>query len=458
MPAGAQTIALDPLEPEVQAIGRELHERLGRRFRGPAARLDNAMLEMTGGDSETRAALLRFVDVYPACRGARDVAGHLVEHLAAVRGGPASVRSVVRLARTPVRRGLALPAAVGVRRMARRFIIGADASAALPYLERLWQRGVAASVDLLGEMTVTEEEADRYAARCADTLEMLADAARAWPANAILDRDGAGALPRANLSVKVSALTPRLHRAAPEVGAEDAARRLRPLLRLAREAGAHLHLDMEQLDTRETTLECALGLLAEPEFAEGPSAGVVLQAYLVDSQDGLEELLGWADGHARAVPLTIRLVKGAYWDHEVATARQNGWEPPVWTRKEECDASFERLTRRLLAARPAIRVAIASHNLRSLAQAIATSRSLGAADSELELQVLHGLGDTIADAAAGMGLRVRAYSPVGDLVSGMGYLVRRLLENSSNQSFLHHQAEGAPVDELLAPPTTGAAA
>ena len=151
-------------------------------------------------------------------------------------------------------------------------------------------------------------------------------------------------------------------------------------------------------------------------------------------------------------PLQIRLVKGAYWDHELVEARQHGWSVPVFEVKADCDRNFEALTRRLLEARPVVRVAIASHNLRSVAHAIALSRVLGAEDRDLELQVLRGLGDELQDALASKGFRVRTYCPVGDLVAGMAYLVRRLLENTSNDSFLMRMSEGDSLDALLAPP------
>jgi RHH-type proline utilization regulon transcriptional repressor/proline dehydrogenase/delta 1-pyrroline-5-carboxylate dehydrogenase len=124
----------------------------------------------------------------------------------------------------------------------------------------------------------------------------------------------------------------------------------------------------------------------------------------------------------------------------------------VFERKADCDRNFEQLTRRLVDARPLVRVAVASHNLRSVAHAIAYNRAAGAPDGDLELQVLRGLGDELQQALASAGFRVRAYCPVGELVAGMAYLVRRLLENTSNESFLHEQARGASVDELLAPP------
>lgn len=208
---------------------------------------------------------------------------------------------------------------------------------------------------------------------------------------------------------------------------------------------------MESLDSREAVLELVLALLAEPEFAGGPSAGIVLQAYLTDSPETLDRVLAWTGAVEREPPLVVRLVKGAYWDHEVVEARQHGWAPPVFEVKAECDRNFERLTQRLLDARPALRVAIASHNLRSVAHAIAYDELAGR-PHELELQILRGLGDDLGTALAARGQRVRAYCPVGDLVAGMAYLVRRLLENTANDSFLADQARGAPLEELLAAP------
>jgi RHH-type proline utilization regulon transcriptional repressor/proline dehydrogenase/delta 1-pyrroline-5-carboxylate dehydrogenase len=316
----------------------------------------------------------------------------------------------------------------------------------------MWRDGIAASLDLLGEATVTQEEADRYAERCAGALRALVRAYDGLPERELLERDSIGPLERANLSVKVSALTPLMRPEAPELGRDDAARRLRPLLALARDEGAHLHVDMESVDSLETTFELVLELLSEDEFADGPSAGVVLQAYLRDSRAHCERLLEWATSSSRRPPLVVRLVKGAYWDHEVVEARQHGWSPPVFTDKHECDRNFEELTRWLLDARPAVRVAVGSHNLRSVAHAIAYNRATGGEDRDLELQVLRGLGDDLAAALAASGLRVRAYCPVGELVAGMAYLVRRLLENTSNESFLHEQSRGVPLEELLAAP------
>ena len=434
-------------------VGRSLEPERGSGARGPLRLVDERAMKLAAGDRELRAALFRLVDVTPASRSLDDLGRHLAGFLEEVPERPASLEAAMRVAHTRAGRvALGAATAAGVRHMARRFIVGESPKDAASELERMWRDGVAASLDLLGEATVTDAEADRYAQRCLDTLGELADAAAGWSSRPHLERDSAGSIPRANLSVKVSALTPRLHPEAPQVGLADAGERLRPILRRARELDAHLHIDMEELDALETTLELVLGLIAEDEFAAGPSAGLVLQAYLKESPAQLDRILEWASSAPRAQPLVVRLVKGAYWDREVAEAGRHGWHTPVFTDKRECDRNFEALTRRLLDARPAVRVAIGSHNLRSVSHAIAYNRLRGAADGELELQTLRGLGDELASQLAAEGFRVRVYCPVGDLVAGMAYLVRRLLENTSNESFLYEQARGVPLEELLAQP------
>jgi RHH-type proline utilization regulon transcriptional repressor/proline dehydrogenase/delta 1-pyrroline-5-carboxylate dehydrogenase len=441
------------IEAELRQIGTELYRAFPAASRQPLRALDARAMDLAASDRELRAALFRFVDVAPACRSLDDLARHLIGYLEEVPQTPPPISAAMRISHTRAgRTALGAAAAGGVRHMAHRFIVGETPEAALGTLRKLWESGVASSVDLLGEATVTEAEANRYAARCADAVARLSAATPSWPGRQILEADSVGPLPRANVCVKVSALTPLLRPDAPERGRLDAARRLRPLLAAARDSGAHLHIDMESLDSREAVLDLVLDLLDEEEFRQGPSAGLVLQAYLRDSPDLLAQIIGWARATPRTPPLTVRLVKGAYWDHELVQARQHGWEVPVFTDKHECDRNFETLTRELLAARPALRVAIASHNLRSVAHAIACNRVAGSPDSDLELQVLRGLGDELQHALATRGFRVRTYCPVGDLVAGMAYLVRRLLENTSNEGFLSEHARGVPVEQLLAAP------
>src|SRR5919202_750728 len=425
---------------EERALEAELFEvgsRLARDMpvqRNPLKAMDDKAMDLAAQDAELKAALFRFVDVVPACRSLEDLSRHLVGFLREVEEPPQPIAVAMKMGNTRAgRRALGLAAAAGVRHMAHRFIVGEDPRAALGVLRDLWKDGVASSVDLLGEATVTQAEAQRYADRCANALDTIVAAAARWPERPQLERDSAGTLPRANLSVKVSALTPLLRPDAPERGQRDAADRLRPLLRSARDLDAHLHIDMESMDSRDAVLELILSLLGEDDFHGGPSAGLVLQGYLRDSPQTLDTILDWLGRVPRAQPLTIRLVKGAYWDHELVEARQHGWPTPVFENKADTDANFERLTRRLLDARPAVRVAVASHNLRSVSHAIAYGRLAGGEDADLELQVLRGLGDDLQHALAARGLRVRTYCPVGDLVAGMAYLVRRLLENTSNE-------------------------
>ncbi len=442
-----------PSEREIMEVGSELVANLAPATHSPLRAADERAIDLTSHDASLRAALFRFVDVVPACRSLDDLASHLVGFLGELehRGVPIDV--ALKMGNTRAgRAALGSAAAAGVHHVAHRFIAAENPHEAAGILQALWRRDVATSVDLLGEATVTAAEADRYATRCGQALEVLAETYAKLPSRPALEADSLGPVPRANLSVKVSALTPLLRPEAPELGQRDAAPRLLGLLRKAKECDAHLHVDMESFDSREAVTELVLSLLSKPEFSEGPSVGLVLQAYLRDSPELWERIFAWARSANRARPLVVRLVKGAYWDHEVVQARQHGWSSPVFEDKHECDRNFEALTLALLEGRPHVRPAIASHNIRSVAHAIVADRELGAEPHDLEFQVLRGLGDELQQALVRTGQRVRTYCPVGDLVAGMAYLVRRLLENTSNESFLAEQARGLPLEELLAAP------
>jgi proline dehydrogenase len=246
------------LERELFEVGRRLAAALPTT-RNPLKVLDDKAMDLASSDAELKAALFRFVDVVPACRNLDDLARHLTAFLEDVGEPPPPVGVALKMGNSKAgRRALGMAAASGVKHMAHRFIVGEDPKAALGDLKDLWKDGVASSVDLLGEATVTQAEAQRYADRCADALDTISRAASSWPAREQLERDSVGVLPRANLSVKVSALTPLLRPDAPERGKRDAADRLRPLLRRAHERGAHLHIDMESMDSRDAVLELIL--------------------------------------------------------------------------------------------------------------------------------------------------------------------------------------------------------
>ncbi|HEY8584831.1 MAG TPA: proline dehydrogenase family protein, partial [Capillimicrobium sp.] len=296
----------DPtLEEEIRRVGTELAAAFPSAARHPLKAIDAKAMDLASQDEELRAALFRFVDVVPACRSLDDLAAHLTGFLDEVGDAPPPLARAVALADRSAagRKALGAAAAAGVRHMAHRFIVAETPHAAGQLVRRLWHRGVATSVDLLGEATVTTDEADRYAQRCHEALDRLAAVHEDLPHRLHLERDGHGPLPRPNLSVKVSALTPLLRAEAPERGMRDAGARLAELLRHAHEVGAHLHIDMESLDSREAIVDLVLALLAEERFADGPSAGMVLQAYLRDSDELLERLLAWAAATPRRQPL-----------------------------------------------------------------------------------------------------------------------------------------------------------
>jgi RHH-type proline utilization regulon transcriptional repressor/proline dehydrogenase/delta 1-pyrroline-5-carboxylate dehydrogenase len=208
---------------------------------------------------------------------------------------------------------------------------------------------------------------------------------------------------------------------------------------------------MEQYAFKDLTLRIFEEVLTEPEFADWPDVGVAVQAYLRDAEADLRRLRAWAE--RRGVPVAVRLVKGAYWDYETILAQQQGWPSPVWGRKWETDAQYERLTAFLLENRRWLRPALASHNIRSLAHALALARALGLPPRSYEIQMLYGMADPIKDVLVRLGQRVRVYTPYGELLPGMAYLVRRLLENTANDSFLRASfSEHTPEEQLLMNP------
>ena len=177
----------------------------------------------------------------------------------------------------------------------------------------------------------------------------------------------------------------------------------------------------------------------------------MLQAYLRDCPELCERIVDVGAGDAARHPLLVRLVKGAYWDHEIVEARQHGWQSPVFEVKADSDRNFEALTRRLLEARPAVRVAIASHNLRSIAHAVAVNRALGADDADLEIQVLRGLGDDLQEALAAR--PARAHLLPGRRPRRRHGLPRAPPAGEHEQRVLPARAGGGPsLDELLAAP------
>jgi RHH-type proline utilization regulon transcriptional repressor/proline dehydrogenase/delta 1-pyrroline-5-carboxylate dehydrogenase len=445
--AGARDAAL---EAAIRAVGLDLLARMDRRpapgilsAKGAHARL----MEWALRDPEFKAQLFRFVDVLPALDAPGDVVRHLREYLGRV--APAQ-RTAFQAALAAARLAPALAAGTvraQVAAMARQFVAGESLDDLSARFRANAAAGIATTVDLLGEAVLTDDEADAFVARNLDVLDVLARAAAdAAPSASDLGPDGR-ALPRVNLSVKPSALAPGVSPHDPEGAVAALVRRLRPILRRAAERGAFVNLDMEGVRWKGVTLALLRSVLDEPE---PPEVGVALQAYLRETEQDLAALVAWARARGRRVG--VRLVKGAYWDTEVVLARQRGWAPPVWTRKAETDAAYERLTALLLENLDAVAPAFATHNVRSCAHAIAWAARRDVDPRAYEFQALFGMADDLKAALVARGHRVREYCAVGALLPGMAYLVRRLLENTSNEGFLRQRHAGVDAARLLAPP------
>ena len=443
----------DGLERRTRRIGREMFERIGR---GPMpwerAWWDDRLMDLTLGEPEVKIQLFRFIDAMPALRTTEGVRRHFEEYLAEAGDRvPWWMRLAVMASPedSPGARFLAEFSRFAATHMARRFIAGENPVEALATVRSLRRQTAAFTADLLGEAVINDHEADVYQTTCLDLLRGLAGPLAAEPEIPVIDRDDRGPIPRANLSLKLTSLTARFDALHAEATARRVAARLRPILRTARDLGAYVHVDMEQFAHKGLTHAIFRSVLTEPEFRDWPDAGIVVQAYLPDAEADLAMLRDWAE--KRGAPITIRLVKGAYWDYEVLLARQFGWPVPVYQRKWESDACYERCSRFLLANHRWLRPAFGSHNIRSLAHAMAAAEALGVPLNGYEVQVLHGMGGPIQRAARGN--RVRVYTPYGAMLPGMAYLVRRLLENTSNESFLKASVgANVRVDDLLRDP------
>jgi RHH-type transcriptional regulator, proline utilization regulon repressor / proline dehydrogenase / delta 1-pyrroline-5-carboxylate dehydrogenase len=442
-------------EARTRRIGHGLFAQIGDGA-SPLERAwwDDRFMELTMGDPLVKVQLFRFIDVLPTLHDDASVRRHLEEYLEeagdrlpAIVNMPISLAPKGRLGDRLVA-GLARTMAT---RMAGRFIAGSTPVEALKTVKRLRQRRLAFTADLLGEAVINEVEADAYQITCLDLLRGLAGPLASESSVGQIDQDDHGPIPRVNLSLKLTSLTTWFDALHPEFTTPRVLERLRPILRVARDVGAFVNVDMEQYAHKDLTFAIFRSVLEEAEFRDWTDVGIVAQAYLPAAMGDLEGLRDWARRLGR--PVTVRLVKGAYWDYEVLHARQVGWPVPVYARKWETDANYERCTRFLLENRQWLRAALGSHNVRSIAHAMSVAESLGIPRNGYEIQMLYGMGEPIQRALVAEGRRVRLYTPYGAMLPGMAYLVRRLLENTSNESFLKASFAGTvPVEELLRNP------
>jgi RHH-type proline utilization regulon transcriptional repressor/proline dehydrogenase/delta 1-pyrroline-5-carboxylate dehydrogenase len=405
-------------------------------------------------DASFKTRLFHFIDVLPVIQDdervvslAEEYFGRESSELFGLRWGLKALASTsvgARLTGKSIRKQ--------IEQMAKTFIVGASVEEAVPALSQLWTDGRAWSVDLLGEATISEQEADRYRDQCLNALIELERATKTWSSNHLLEQDHLGPIPRVQLSLKISALSSRLDPIDPDGSYESVATRLRPLVDLAQSLPAGLIFDMEQAETKDLILHIFKQLFAEQAYRSYPYAGLALQAYHRETERDVQDLVAWT--RTRQAPITIRLVKGAYWDSDTVRYRQAGWPPPLFGHKAETDIQYERLIPVLFEHADLIRPAFGTHNLRTLAAIEAHAEARGLAPDAREYQMIFGMAKPFQQAMVKLGRRVRLYSPVGRLLPGMAYLVRRLLENTSNESFLQKEfVQSQPLAQLLAPPT-----
>jgi RHH-type proline utilization regulon transcriptional repressor/proline dehydrogenase/delta 1-pyrroline-5-carboxylate dehydrogenase len=461
---GAVPKAPVDLELRIHEIGTRLYEATLER--GPAKTISSyvtgramqrRILAQTMADPAFKTQLFRFVDVYPSIRDSGDLLRHLRDYLGSVN----PPRPLDRLVATDKRR---LPSwAVtrlterGMHYMAETLIAGRDATDALPTLKHLRRRHTGFTLDLLGEACLSDAEADEYARRYHDLLDYLPAKVARWGNDRMVDESPYGPDPRVNISLKVSSLYSQIDPLDFEGSRRALVSALKPLFVKAREKNAFLTIDIERFVHRDLTYAAFADLCRDPELRDWPHLGIVVQAYLRDSAEIVQGLIYLAKD--RGTPFTVRLVKGAYWDYETILAAQEHWPPPVFTRKSETDVQFEKLAKRLIDNWQWTRPALGSHNLRSIAVGIAAAEAAGLPPQAVEIQVLHGMADSIRRTCLRQGYRVREYVPVGELIPGMAYLVRRLLENTANESFLRLAfAQHEDVEALLVPPALTLAA
>ena len=333
-----------------------------------------------------------------------------------------------------------------IRILARQFVMGRSIAEALERAEPAERQGYRHSYDMLGEAARSSADAERYFAAYDAAIVAIGAAA---------DRRDILAAP--GISVKLSALHPRYEESQRQHVHEQLGPRLGALARRAREAGIGFTIDAEEAERLDLSLDLIAVLALDPALAGWDGLGLAVQAY----QKRALSLIDWLAALARRGNrrLMLRLVKGAYWDSEIKRGQERGLDGyPVFTRKLATDVSYLACARRLLAAPDAFYPQFATHNAYTLAAVL----ELAGERRDYEFQRLHGMGEALYEQVVGedrLDRPCRVYAPVGGHEDLLAYLVRRLLENGANTSFVNRLVdERAPIAEIVADPVARLAA
>ncbi|MDJ0575965.1 MAG: L-glutamate gamma-semialdehyde dehydrogenase [Xenococcaceae cyanobacterium MO_234.B1] len=445
-------------EEKIQTIARELIQATREKSNIFAQmreqmRWDDKLLDWAMSNPGLRVQMFRFIDTIPALQSKTEVARHLQQYMSDESVElPSALKAILNFtdANSLPAQTAAATITKAVETLAYKYISGESIGEVIKAIERIRKEGMGFTIDLLGEAVITETEAQSYLERYVELIQQLREKAKTWKRQEGLDLVDSEELAQVQVSVKLTAFYSQFDPLDPQGSRDKVCDRIRLLLDQAQELGAQVHFDMEQYQYKDLTLSILKELLLEPEFRDRTDIGITLQAYLRDSYQDLQDLIAWAK--QRGKPVTLRLVKGAYWDSETIKAQQNHWQQPVYNNKAETDLNFEQMTRLLLENHQYLYGAIGSHNVRSQAVACAVAETLNIPSRNFEMQVLYGMGDKLAKALVKRGHRVRVYAPYGKLLPGMAYLIRRLLENTANSSFLRQNLAEKPIEELIAPP------
>lgn len=335
---------------------------------------------------------------------------------------------------------------MAMRMMGEQFVTGETIGEALANASKLEAQGFRYSYDMLGEAAMTEEDARAYMTSYEQAIHAIGKAS-----------NGRGIYEGPGISIKLSALHPRYSRAQYDRVMEELYPRLLELVRLGRQYDIGINIDAEEADRLELSLDLLERLCFEPELRGWNGIGFVIQAYLKRCPYVIDYLIDLARRSSHR--LMIRLVKGAYWDSEIKFAQLEGLEGyPVYTRKMYTDISYIACARKLLAAPDAVYPQFATHNAHSLAT-IYHLAGQNYYPGQYEFQCLHGMGEPLYDQVVGktadgkLNRPCRIYAPVGTHETLLAYLVRRLLENGANTSFVNRIADQSiSISELVEDP------